>query len=152
MTTVCLLGGEGTDLRRELLSRETAREALTTYDLYSPFENTVALQTVSLGTAVSLCNDLDWYLSRFVEEALIREPSVDDEEWLSRDLAAAIRNERVDPEATGRHLRVYGLRDGTLLDPMYLARTGGGRPSYDLYDVEETVTVRVTEEEFTEPM
>jgi len=153
MTTVCLLGDRDTEtpLRRELLSRETAREALATYDLYSPFHDSVALETVSLGAAVALCNDLDWYLTRFVDETLVREPSVADEEWLSRDLATAIRNERVAPAETGRYLVVYGLRDDRLLEPMYLARTSDGRPSYDLHDVDETVVVRVTEAEFDAP-
>lgn len=151
MTTVCFVGDDETDLKRELLSRETARDALTTYDLYAPYHNTVALETVSLGAAVSLCNDLDWYLIRFVEEVLIREPSVDDTEWLSRDLATAIRNDRIDPEETGRLLRVYGLREDRLLDPMYLARTDETLPSYDLHDVEETVVARVTEDEFSDP-
>lgn len=153
MTTVCLLGDRDAEapLRRELLSRETAREALATYDLYSPFHDSVALETVSLGTALALCNDLDWYLTRFVDETLLQEPSVTDEEWLSRDLATAIRNERAAPEETGRYLKVYGLREDRLLEPMYLARTGSGRPSYDLHDIEETVTVRVTEAEFDQP-
>ncbi|MEZ3114375.1 DUF5804 family protein [Halobaculum sp. MBLA0147] len=151
MTTVCLVGDADTDLRRELLSRETAREALLPYDLYSPFANTVALDTVSLGAAVALCNDLDWYLVRFVDDVLIREPSVDDAEWLSRELAEAIRNERVAPADTGRHLRVYGRREDRLLDPMYLARTHDTHPSYDLHDVDDTVVVRVTESEFSDP-
>ena len=153
MTTVCLRGDPDSDtpLERELLSRETAREALATYDLSRPFHDTVAAETVSLGAAVALCNDLDWYLTRFVDETLLREPSVAPDEWLSRALATAIRNERIDPEATGGYLRVYGLRGDRLLEPMYLARDDDGdRPSYDLHDVDDTVVVRVTESEFTD--
>ena len=33
MTRVCLVGAEDVELRYELVSRETAREALATYDL-----------------------------------------------------------------------------------------------------------------------
>ncbi len=87
MTRVCLLGEPDVTLQYELLSRETAREALATYDITTPFENSVAVDTVSLGAAVSLCNDLDWYLVRFVDTALVLEPSVSTDEWLSRDLA-----------------------------------------------------------------
>ena len=149
MTTVCLVGGPETDLRYELLSRETARNALATYDLRSPFENSVALDTVSLGAAVSLCNDLNWYLVRFVEETLVREPSVSETEWLSRDLATAVRNDAVPGEETDRFLKLYGVADGRLVEPMYLARSDGAdRPEYDLRDVPETVGVRVTREEF----
>lgn len=109
MTRVCLVGKEGQNLSYELLSRETAREALAAYDLREPFHNTVAVETVSLGAAVALLNDLDWYLVRFVDEALVFEPSVSEDEWLSRDLARAIRDGRIDAAETGRLLKVYGL-------------------------------------------
>ena len=151
MTTVCLVGDPEADLRYELLSRETAREALATYDLRSPFENAIALDTVSLGAAVSLCNDLNWYLVRFVAEVLIKEPSITDDEWLSRTLATAVRNDAVRREETDRYLKLYGLADGRLVEPMYLARSDDAElPAYDLRDVEETVGVRVTREEFDE--
>jgi hypothetical protein len=109
MTRVCLVGDDGVNLRYELLSRETSRNALMTYDLREPFENTLSIETVSLGAAVSLLNDLDWYLVRFVEEALVLEPSVSEDEWLSRGLAAAIRADRIDAADTGRYLKVYGV-------------------------------------------
>jgi hypothetical protein len=71
MTRVCLVGKEDVELRYELVSRETAREALATYELTEPYHNTVAVETVSLGGAVALLNDLNWYLVRFVDEALV---------------------------------------------------------------------------------
>ena len=149
MPTVCLVGKPEVDLRRELLSRETARDALATYDLSVPFENTVAMETVSLGAAVSLCNDLNWYLVRYAREALIRDPSVSDEEWLSRKLATAVRNDAVRPTETDRLLKEYGVVDGELVEPMFLARSDDGPlPEYDLRDVERTVLVRITDEEF----
>ncbi|MFC7142603.1 DUF5804 family protein [Halosimplex aquaticum] len=109
MTRVCLVGSDDVNLRYELLSRETARDALATYDLREPFENAVGLETVSLGAAVALLNDLNWYLVRFVDEAMVLEPSVSDEEWLSRDLAAAIRDDEVGPDEAARFLKIYGL-------------------------------------------
>lgn len=170
MTRVCLVGSEDCDLRYELLSRETARDALATYDLDRPFANSVAVETVSLGAAVALLNDLDWYLARFAETALVREPSISDGEWLSRALATAVREGRVDPAETDRYLKVYGVvrashagsgsgdlesedppatEDASrLVEPMYVARTGRQLPEYDLRDVEETLVVRVTESEF----
>ena len=149
VTRVCLLGAEGTDVQYELLSRETAREALATYERHAPFENSLAVDTVSLGAAVSLCNDLNWYLVRFVDRALIRDPSVSESEWLSRALATAIRDGDVDPEATGDRLAVYGVDEGRLVEPMYVTRRPDGTvPDYDLRAVEETVTVRVTDAEF----
>jgi len=159
MTQVCLLGSDDVNLRYELLSRETAREALATYDLQEPFANTVAVETVSLGAAVALLNDLNWYLVRFADAALVREPSVDDEEWLSRDLASAIRDDELEPDETGRFLRVYGVEqpdseetatEGSprLVEPMLVTRTGDSIPEYDLRDVEDTLRVRVTESEF----
>ncbi|WP_092903257.1 DUF5804 family protein [Halostagnicola kamekurae] len=216
MTRVCLIGEDGVNLQYELLSRETSREALATYDLERPFENALAVRTVSVGAAVSLLNDLQWYLTRFVEECLVQEPSIDDEEWLSRGLAEQLRNGDVDPEETGEFCKVYGLErpdtseeedtargpgsgspddeadeDGSghpgsaapelestdesadesteepserssdrgvatafgpqrLVEPLYVRRTDGDLPEYDLRDVEETLVVRLTEAEFTQ--
>lgn len=153
MTRVCLVGNDDVDLRFELFSRETSREALATYDIDRPFENTIAVETVSLGAAVAFCNDLNWYLVRFVDDVLVREPSIDDEEWLSRDLATAIRNDRVEPEVTGEPLKIYGVeRDhpaepGRLVEPLYARRVDGDVPEYDLRDVDETVVVRISEDE-----
>ncbi|MFB6194591.1 MAG: DUF5804 family protein [Haloplanus sp.] len=148
MTQVCLVGADGVDLRYELLSRETARAALATYDLREPFANAVAVDTVSLGAAVSLLNDLNWYLVRFADCSLVREPSISTEEWLSRDLASAVRNGDLSPDTTDRYLRVYGLLDDELVEPMYATRVDGDVPDYDLRPVDDTVVVRVTEAEF----
>jgi hypothetical protein len=149
VTRVCLLGSEDTDVQYELLSRETAREALATYERFAPFENSLAVDTVSLGAAVSLCNDLNWYLVRFVDLAVVREPSVSETEWLSRALATAIRDGDVDPADTGDRLAVYGVDDGRVVEPMYVTRRPDGSvPSYDLRAVGETMTVRVTGAEF----
>lgn len=153
MPQVCLVGQEGVTLRYELLSRETAREALATYDLREPYANTVVVDTVSLGAAVALCNDLDWYLARFADAALVADDSVSGTEWLSRALATAVREDRLDPAETDRYLRVYGVQEQPegpprLVDPMYVARTGDRLPEYDLHDVEDTLRVRVTEAEF----
>jgi hypothetical protein len=109
VTQVCLVGDPEVNLRYELLSRETARNALATYDLREPFENTVAVETVSLGAAVALLNDLNWYLVRFTRDAFVREPSVSETEWLSRDLAVAVRDDELSADETGRFLRIYGV-------------------------------------------
>ncbi|MFC4544712.1 DUF5804 family protein [Halosolutus amylolyticus] len=202
MTRVCLIGTADVNLQYELLSRETAREALATYDLERPFENSLALRTVSVGAAVSLLNDLNWYLTRFVDEALVQEPSVSDEEWLSRPLARQLRNGDVEATETGEFCKIYGLErvgpeasdpDGgdpaesdasgvdsagtnestatddetdadastdddrsalgttsyRLVEPLYVRRTDGELPGYDLRDVEETLVVRLTEAEYS---
>lgn len=152
MTRVCLVGKDDLDLRYELLSRETAREALATYDIEQPFHNSVSVETVSLGAAVALLNDLDWYLVRFAEFAMVQEPSVSGAEWLSRSLAAAVRDGGVAAEESGRFLKLYGVEhreEGRrLVEPMFVTRTGPTLPEYDLRDVDGTLAVRVTEEEF----
>jgi hypothetical protein len=148
VTQVCLVGDTDVDLRYELLSRETSRAALATYNLHEPFANSVAIDTVSLGAAVSLLNDLNWYLVRFADCALVREPSISTTEWLSRDLAAAVRDSGVDPADTGPFLRVYGVDDDELVEPMYATRVDESVPEYDLRSVDDTVVVRVTEAEF----
>jgi hypothetical protein len=131
MTQVCLVGSEAVNLRYQLLSHETARNALVTYDLREPFENTVAVETVSLGAAVSLLNDLNWYLVRFVDDALVLEPSVSETEWLSRALATAVRDDEVDASDSGRFLKVYGV-EAPEPDPPFAAagqRQGGEEPA-----------------------
>jgi hypothetical protein len=149
VTQVCILGAEDVDLRRELRSRETAREALATYDIDRPFANSVAVDTVSVGAAVSLLNDLNWYLVRFAEAALVKDPSISEAEWLSRALAERVREGDVRPEETDVFLTVYGLEEDELVEPLYVKRDEDGSvPEYDLRDVEETVVVRVAAEEF----
>ena len=149
MTRVCLLGDPDVNLTYELLSRETARDALATYDIEEPFENSLAVDTVSLGAAVALLNDLNWYLVRFVDEALVREPSISTDEWLSRDLAREVRDGAVPPEETDQRLKLFGLVDGRPVEPLYVRRKQGETPEYDLRDVEETLVVRVSETEFS---
>jgi hypothetical protein len=150
VTRVCLVGSEDLSLRAELLSRETAREALSTYRLREPYVNALELETISIGAAVSLLNDLNWYLVRFVDEALVLEPSVSDTEWLSRDLATAIRDGDTRPAETDALLKVFGVTDDDrLVEPMYVTRTDGEVPDYDLRDVPDTLVVRVTEDEFS---
>ena len=150
MTTVCLLGDADVVVREELLSRETAADALSMYSLSSPFVNSVAVQTVSLGTAVSLCNDLDWYIRRFVDRAIIMEESISQSEWLSRSLATAVRDQDIQPDQTRQYLAIYGLIDGRLTDPLYTQRVEGGTlPPYDLEPVDDTMVVRITADEYS---
>jgi len=44
---------------------------------------------------------------------------------------------------------VFGLVDGRPVEPLYVRRTQGETPEYDLRDVDETVIVRVSESEFS---
>lgn len=148
MTQVCLVGDADVNLRYELLSRETSRAALSTYDLREPWENCLAVETVSIGAAVSLLNDLNWYLVRFTREALVQADSVSTDEWLSRALARQVRDGDVAPGETDHYLKVFGVADGRLVEPMFVTRAGDAIPEYDLREVEDTVVVRVTETEF----
>jgi hypothetical protein len=149
MTRVCMVGDDDVDLRLDIMGYETARKALAPYDFEAPFENSVAVQTISLGAAVALLNDLNWYLVRLVDLALVQEPSISPDEWLSRDLARQVRDGDVRPEETDEYRAIYGLENGRLVEPMYATPIGGQLPAYDLRDVEETVTVRVTGDEFS---
>lgn len=153
MTRVCLVGAEDATLPEDLLSYPTARDALDPYELSAPYDNAVSVETISIGAAVSLLNDLDWYLVRLVSEALVLEPSVSETEWLSRKLATEIRNETVEPEDTWTYLKIYGVEDdgegpGRLAEPLFAQRVDGEVPEYDLREVDATLVVRVTPEEF----
>ncbi|WP_299265012.1 DUF5804 family protein [Halorientalis sp.] len=125
MTQVCLVGDPDVNLRYELLSRETARHALATYDLREPFENTVVVETVSLGAAVALLNDLNWYLVRFTRDAFLRDSSVSEAEWLSRDLAAAVRDDDLPTDETERFLKIYGVEHESDREDDDRTNTGG---------------------------
>ncbi|MFP4218287.1 MAG: DUF5804 family protein [Salinarchaeum sp.] len=151
MTEVALIGTDDVDLRSALLTSETAGAALATYDLREPFANAIGLDTVSLGSAVALLNDLEWHLKRVTDLALVREPSINTDEWLSAALARAVRNETCTPEETGEYVKIYGIdgpAPGRPVEPLYARRTDDTLPTYDLRDVEETIVVRVTADEF----
>jgi hypothetical protein len=149
VTRVCLVGEPDTTLRARLLAHEPAREALSTYDVETPWENTLCVETVSLGAAVSLLNDLNWYLVRYASDAWVCEPSVSADEWLTRSLAEAVRAEDLAPADTATFCRVYGVASGVLQDPLYARRLDDeSLPEYDLAEVDDTVVVRVTEAEF----
>jgi hypothetical protein len=148
MTRVRLVGKDDVDLRYELVSSETSREALATYEfLPSPIENAVELETPSLGAALALLNDLNWYTVMYTERVEVLEPSVSEEEWLSRDLAHHIYEDRVSPDETREFFAVRGVADGEVLEPLYTRDEPG---TYDLHDAEidETIVTRITEEEF----
>lgn len=149
MASVCFVGEPGADPRESLLSFETARQALSTYELAQPYTNALQLETVSLGAAVALLDDLTWYLRRTVDDAIVLEPSIDPSEWLSRELATDIRAERIDPGETAELVKVYGVDEGTLIEPMYAERRRDGSiPAYDLREVDSTLVVRVSERAF----
>ncbi|MFC7199103.1 DUF5804 family protein [Halospeciosus flavus] len=149
MTRVCLVAKEGVDLRTDLFSYETARKALATYDLSEPWANAVAADTVSLGSAVSLLNDLDWYLARLVDDVLVREPSVSPHEWLSRPLARQIRDGDVSHDEVVNRLKVYGVdEENRLVDPTQVLRGDAADGAYERAEYEESVVVRVSQEEF----
>jgi len=153
MTRVCIVGAEDAVLPADLLSYPNARDALEAYYVEEPYDNAIAVETISIGAAVSLLNDLDWYLVRLADEALVLEPSVSTDEWLSRKLATAVRNEALEPEETGTYLKIFGVERGEdgrqrLAEPLFAQRVDGQVPEYDLREVEGTLVVRVTAEEF----
>jgi hypothetical protein len=142
VTEVLIVGAEEATLPADLLAYETARTALAPYDLRRPFGNAIAVETISLGMAVSLLGDLDWYLSRVADAALVREPSVDETEWLTRSLAEAIRDGALDPEETADRVLLYRVADGRLRFDTEATRPTGGDPWTD----EDTLVVRVRPE------
>lgn len=149
MASVCFVTDPEADPREGLLSFETARQALSTYDLAQPYTNALRIETVSLGAAVALLDDLAWYLRRTVEDAIVLEPSISPDEWLSRELATAIREERLTPAETTPLVKVYGVDNGRLVEPMYAERRRDGSiPGYDLREVDDSLVVRVSQRAF----
>jgi hypothetical protein len=146
VTRVRILGKDGYDLRGELLASETSREALATYDfLDTRIENALVVETATLGGALALLNDLDWYLTRYARAAEVLEPSVSDDEWLSRRLAERLYESRVEPEETREFYLVRGVKDGQVLQPLY---SRSEPAEYDLADVDSVTVTRVDETEF----
>lgn len=150
MTDVCLVAAADADLPHDLYAYENAYRALSTYEVRSPWTNATVVETISLGTAVSLLNDLDWYLARVAEDAFVRDPSVSEREWLSRPLARALRDGEVGPDEPVNRLRAYGVDDGRLVDPTNVLRGDAGEGAYERAEYDDTVSVRVTKTEFFE--
>jgi len=146
VTRVRILGDDGYDVRGELLSSETSREALATYDfLDADIDNAVVVETATLGGALALLNDLDWYLTRYARAAEVLEPSVSDDEWLSRRLAERVYEDRINADDTDECYVVRGVKDGELLDPLYSRNEPA---EYDLADADFVTTTRIDETEF----
>lgn len=149
MTAVCFVTPPEQSPQEGLMAYETVRQALSPYDIDPVYENAITIDTVSLGSAVALLADLDWYLRRTVADVFVREPAVSDTEWLSRELAGQLREESSDPEATAGLVKIYGVDANRLVEPMYAERRHDGSiPAYDLREVDETVVVRVAASEF----
>lgn len=149
MTTVCFVAPPDSPPEEGLLAFDTVRQALSPYDVRSPYTNAVCVETVSIGSAVSLISDLDWYLRRTVDDVVLREPAISEEEWLSRRLAEELREEAIEPTETDALVKIYGIDDDTLIEPMYAERRHDGTlPGYDLREVEDTLVVRVAPAEF----
>ena len=146
MTRVRVLGKDEYDLRGELLTSETSREALSTYDfLETRIENAVVVETATLGGALALLNDLDWYLTRYARASDVLEPSVSEEEWLSRRLAERVYEGKIDADDTDDFYVVRGVSDGELLDPLY---SRGESAEYDLAETDFVTVTRLDESEF----
>lgn len=146
VTRVRILGEEGIDLRGELLTSQTSREALSTYDfLETRIENAVVVETATLGGALALLNDLDWYLTRYARASEVLEPSVSETEWLSRRLAERVYEGKTDADETEEFYVVRGVQDGEVLQPLY---SRGEPAEYDLAETDFVTVTRVDEEEF----
>jgi hypothetical protein len=146
VTRVRVLGKDEYDLRGELLTSETSREALSTYDfLETRIENAVVVETATLGGALALLNDLDWYLTRYARASEVLEPSVSEEEWLSRRLAERVYEGKTDADDTDDFYVVRGVSDGELLQPLY---SRGEPAEYDLAETDFVTVTRLDESEF----
>ena len=146
MTRVRVLGKDEYDLRGELLTSETSREALSTYDfLETRIENVVVVETATLGGALALLNDLDWYLTRYARASEVLEPSVSEDEWLSRRLAERIYEGKIEADDTDEFYVVRGVSDGELLQPLYSRREPA---EYDLAETDFVTVTRLDESEF----
>lgn len=146
MTRVRIVGKEDVDLRHELMMSETSREALSTYEMISTeLENTVEVQTASIGSALAFLGDLSWYLIRYARYAEVLEPSVSEDEWLSRDVARKVYNRELEPEETREYFAIRGVKDGEILEPIY---TRDPDVEYDIHDADRVIVTRITEEEF----
>ena len=148
MTEVCLVAKSDAALPGDLYAYENARRALATYEPENRWGNALVVETISLGMAVSLLNDLDWYLARVSSDAFVRDRSVDEREWFSRALAREFRDGEADADDPVNRLRAYGVEEGRLVDPTMVLRGDAGAGEYERAEYDETVVVRVTRDEF----
>ncbi len=108
---------------RTPLSRDRT-DALATYDLQDRVRFR-RRRTVSLEAAVTLLNDLNWYLVRFADAAFVRTRLIcRDGVALSKPRRSA-RDDDIAPEETGRFLK--GTASSTRTGPATLTMKPDGR-------------------------
>ena len=146
MTKLRFVGKPEHNLRYELFSSETSKEALSTYEfLDTEIDNTLEIETGSLGSTLALLNDLSWYLRRYTQYVDLLEPSISEQEWISRQLAAKIYSREIEKNQTSRYYRITGIKNGELLEPLYVRDSP---TEYDLHEKDSQIVTRIAEEEF----
>lgn len=135
-----------------LMAHETPKQILSLHNVTIPFENSIDISTISLGSSLSLLNDLHWYLSRYVGEVLILEPSIDEKEWLSRKLATSIRNEEISVQKSKNFLKIYSIISisgiSKLAPPIFTSRKNISSLNPLLNDSNSTIFIRLLSSEF----
>tara|TARA_B110000263_G_C15258491_1_gene487634 strand:- start:356 stop:838 length:483 start_codon:yes stop_codon:yes gene_type:complete len=143
---------ENLDLFNILMAHETPKQILSLHNVTIPFENSIDISTISLGSSLSLLNDLRWYLSRYVSEVLILEPSVDEKEWLSRKLATSIRNNELSIQKSKKFLKIYSIISvsgvSKLDPPIFVSRKNISSLKPLLNNSNSTMFIRLLSSEF----
>jgi hypothetical protein len=115
---ILLIQREDVDLHHTLFASETSRMALR---FYHPLKRPcgVYISCASLGSALSLVQELRWYLRRYVREPLFElEPGV----FISHQLAQDVYYERTAVLGTDwRYRKLYSFRDGKLVSSVPMA-------------------------------
>ena len=87
-----------------------------------------------------------------MQEALVLEPSVHKKEWLSRQLATAIRNEEIHPRNSKKFLKIYCLLSSNetlkLTRPISTTRDELSTLDFLQPDPNFRITIRLLESEF----
>ncbi|MDD4137029.1 MAG: DUF5804 family protein [Methanoregula sp.] len=119
---ILLIQREGTDLHHTLFSSETSRHVLR---FYHPKKKTcgVYVSCATLSSALSLVNELRWYIRRYVREPLFE---FDKGIYITHLLAQDVYYERTAVVGPGwPYRKLYGFHDGKLIStvPMTLGST-----------------------------
>ncbi len=111
-----LIQKEDIDLYRTLLESETSREILR---FYRPEKREcgVIIQNSTLGGALSLISELNWYIRRYVADLFLEiSPGL----YCTRDFATDVYQRSNKMKETWNCSKLISIKDGTILDELWI--------------------------------
>lgn len=107
---------EGVDLYRTLLDSETSREILRFYHPKKT-ECGVIIENSTLGGALSLISELNWYLRRYVRDAFLE---ISPDLFCTRAFATDVYQRSKKMKETWNFSKLISIKDGIIMDEIWM--------------------------------